>query len=179
MKNKKAAITAAFFYYFWGLNSRRIEIKWALIFTGMGLLWMTLERAFGLHDSHIDLHPYLTNLIAIPAILVYLFCLREKRDIYYKGEITYKQSFISGLIMTSFVTILVPLNQWITLEYITPHFFENVIKYSVDNELMTLQDAKAYFNFQNYLIQSVVFAPVVGVITTAIVSRFIKAKKST
>ncbi len=179
MKNRKAAITAAFFYYFWGVKSRRIEIKWALIFTGMGLLWMTLERAFGLHDSHIDLHPYLTNLIAIPAILVYLFCLREKRDIYYKGKITYKQSFISGLILTSFVTILVPLNQWITLDYITPHFFENVIEYSVDNELMTLQDAKAYFNFQNYLIQSVVFAPVVGVITTAIVSRFIKAKKST
>ena len=132
MKNKKAAITAAFFYYFWGVKSRRIEIKWALIFTGMGLLWMTLERAFGLHDSHIDLHPFLTNLIAIPAILVYLFCLREKRDIYYKGEITYKQSFISGLIMTSFVTILVPLNQWITLEYITPHFFENVINLSFE-----------------------------------------------
>ena len=160
------------------MKSRRIEIKWALIFTGMGLLWMALERAFGLHDSHIDLHPYLTNLIAIPAILVYVFFLREKRDVFYKGEITYKQSFISGLIMTLFVTILVPFNQWITLDYITPHFFENVIKYSVDNELMTLKDAKAYFNFQNYLIQSVVFAPVVGVITTAIVSRFIKAKKS-
>jgi len=74
----------------------------------MGLLWMALERTFGLHDSYIDLHPYLTNLIAIPAILVYVFFLREKRDVFYNGEITYKQSFISGLIMTLFVTILVP-----------------------------------------------------------------------
>jgi hypothetical protein len=160
------------------MKFRRTEIKWALIFTLMGLIWMALERAFGLHDSNIHLHPYLTNLIAIPAILVYVLFLREKRDVDFTGEITYKQSFISGLIMTLFVTMLVPLNQWITLDYITPHFFENVIKYSVDNELMSLKDAKAYFNFENYLIQSVVFAPVMGLVTTSIVSRFIKSKKS-
>ena len=46
----------------------KIEIKWALIFSVMGLLWMLLEKLSGLHGKYIDYHQYLTNLFAIPAI---------------------------------------------------------------------------------------------------------------
>lgn len=43
-----------------------IEIKWALIFSAVTLLWMTGEKLVGLHDKYIDYHLYLTNLFAIP-----------------------------------------------------------------------------------------------------------------
>ncbi len=32
------------------------EIKWALIFVAMSLLWMLLEKLSGLHSTHIDKH---------------------------------------------------------------------------------------------------------------------------
>jgi len=37
----------------------KTEIKWALWFTGMTLLWMVLEKLAGLHGRYIDYHLYL------------------------------------------------------------------------------------------------------------------------
>lgn len=138
------------------------------------MLWMAIERFVGLHDVHIDKHPDYTNWIAVPAILVYVLFLREKREKDLKGSMSYKQALISGLFMTLVVTILVPLNQWLTTYWITPDYFKNVIDYSVKNELMTLEDAEEYFNFNSYLIQSLVFAPIMGILTTSIVAIFLK-----
>ncbi len=57
-----------------------IELKWSFIFIFMSLVWMLLERLTGLHDENIDQHAIYTNLIAIPAILIYYFAIKEKRD---------------------------------------------------------------------------------------------------
>lgn len=32
----------------------KIEIKWAVIFIAMSLLWMVLEKLTGLHSTYID-----------------------------------------------------------------------------------------------------------------------------
>jgi chorismate synthase len=50
------------------MKNLQIEIKWACIFSGVGLVWMVLEKLSGLHGKYIDYHLYLTNLFAIPAI---------------------------------------------------------------------------------------------------------------
>ncbi|MFN7327183.1 MAG: hypothetical protein ACK5SQ_11430, partial [Chitinophagales bacterium] len=55
-----------------------VEIRWALVFGAMSLLWMMLEKMAGLHDQHIAKHAIYTNLVAIPAIAVYVFALRDK-----------------------------------------------------------------------------------------------------
>ena len=57
----------------------QIEIKWAIIFVIMTLIWMILEKVAGLHDEHIDKHPIFTNFIAIPAIAIYVFAILDKR----------------------------------------------------------------------------------------------------
>ena len=61
--------------------------------------------------------------------------------------------------------------------YITPDYFPNIIEYTVSSGQMTQEEAKAYFNLENYIYQSVIFAPIVGTITTLIVAIFTKKNK--
>lgn len=154
------------------MKNLKIEIKWAIIFALMTLLWMVLEKAVGLHDVHIDKHMTYTNFFAIPAIAVYVFALLEKRKNYYHGKMTYMQGFICGLIITLFVTILSPLTQYITSTFITPDYFQNAIATGVSTGKTTQEAGEAYFNLENYIIQGLIGAPVMGMITTAIVAIF-------
>lgn len=149
-----------------------IEIKWALIFICMTLLWMLMERLLGLHDIYIDKHPILTNFIAIPAIAIYVFALLNKRKSFYNGKMTYLQGFISGLIITFIISILSPITQLITSYIITPHYFSNVINYSVSNGLMSQDAAEAYFNIKSYIIQGLMGATLMGAVTAALVAFF-------
>jgi len=161
------------------MKNFKIEIKWAFIFIGSLLLWMLLERLVGLHDKHIDKHQYLTMLYSIVAIVLYVFALLDKRKNFYNGLMTYKQGFLTGLIITVIVTIFSPLTQWIISSVITPDYFENVIQYSVETGYhKSIVDAEAQFNLKSYIIQSTVGALVMGIVTTAIVAIFTR-KKST
>lgn len=154
------------------MENIKIEIKWAIIFALMTLLWMLLERSVGLHDTHIDKHSVYTNFIAIPAISVYVFALLDKRKNFYHGKMAYLQGFICGLIITLFVTVLSPLTQYITSTIITPDYFENAIAYGVSTGKITPEAAEDYFNLKNYIIQGLIGAPFMGLITTALVAIF-------
>jgi len=156
----------------------KIEIKWAIIFVVMTLIWMILEKLAGLHDEHIDKHPIYTNFIAIPAIAIYVFALLDKRKNFYKGEMTYKQGFITGLIITAIVTFLSPLTQYITSTVITPEYFPNMISYSVETGKLTQEAAKEYFNLKNYLLEVIIGTPIMGILTTAIVAIFTRKKSA-
>ncbi len=158
------------------MKSIKIEIKWAILFVVMMLCWMLMEKLTGLHDVNIEKHPLVSNFVAIPAILMYVFALIEKRNKFYQGKMTYSQGFKAGLLMTIFVTILSPLTQYITSVYISPEYFENVTAYSVQNNLMTEQEALEYFNLKNYMITTLVFTPVMGIVTTLIVAVFTRRK---
>ena len=161
------------------MKNLTIEMKWALIFALMGIVWMGLERMAGLHSTHIDKHPIYTNLVAIPAIAIYVFALLEKRRNFYNGFMSYKQGFITGLIITVFVAALSPLTQYITSTIISPEYFPNVIKYVVTNGQMTLVEAENYFNLKKYMMQAAIGALIMGIITSAIVAIFTKKKPKT
>lgn len=160
------------------MKNIKIEIKWAIIFSIVGLLWMVLEKLSGLHGKYIDYHLYLTNLFAIPAIWMMVLALKEKKRKYYSGQITYKQGLISGIILSAFIALLSPLTQWITSYVITPEYFPNVIKRSVEiGYYSTTEEARANFNYKNYATQGAIFAFVTGLVTTAIAMIFIRTKK--
>ena len=150
----------------------KIEIKWALIFVVMSLVWMFIEKWSGLHSTHIDKHPIYTNLIAIPAIAIYVFALLDKRKNFYAGKMTYKQGLIAGLIITGMVTLLSPLTQYLTATVITPEYFPNAIQHAVDSGYLDQAKAEAFFNLKNYMIQAAIGAPVMGILTSAIVAIF-------
>jgi hypothetical protein len=160
------------------MKNLKIEIKWAIIFSVIGLLWMLLEKLVGLHSTHIDKHMYLTNLFAIPAIIVMVLALKDKKKDFYGGQMTYKQGLISGIILSVLIALLSPLTQWITSIIITPEYFPNVIAYSVETGYYkSIEEAEAYFNLKNYIVQSTIGALIMGIITTAIAMIFIRSKK--
>lgn len=159
------------------MNANKTEFIWGLKFVAVQLLWMVIEKTFGLHDVHIDKHIYLTNLFAILAITVYVFALRDKRDKDLGGSITFAEAFKSGMILTVVVTILAPVTQWITSTIITPDYFTYAIEHSVETGFhSTLAEAENYFNLKNYMIQSTMGTFIMGLITSFIVGFIIRTK---
>lgn len=159
------------------MNNIKIEIKWAIYFALMTLVWMLLEKLSGLHGTYIDYHLYLTNLFAIPAIWFMVLALKDKKKKYYKGDMSYKQGLISGSIISAFIALLSPLTQWIISYVIAPEYFPNVIKRSVEiGYYKTTAEAEAYFNYKSYAISSTIFAFLFGVVTTAIAMLFLRTK---
>jgi len=155
----------------------KIELKWAIIFSGMGLLWMLLEKLSGLHSTYIDYHLYLTNLFYIPAIWVMVLALKDKKKNFYNQQITYSQGLVSGIILSVIIALLSPLTQWITSYIISPEYFPNVIKRSVElGYFATTEAAEANFNYPNYAKQGAIGALFMGIITVAIAMIFIKSK---
>lgn len=153
-----------------------IEIKWGIIFTVVTLGWMWMEKLLGWHDEHIDKHPVYTLFFSLPAIIMYVLGLLDKRKNYFHGKITWVQGFIAGLGITVVVAILSPLTQYIISEIITPNYFENVIAYVVEKGEMELTKAQDYFSLENYIWQSVISALGMGLLTSAIVALFVKKK---
>ena len=90
----------------------------------------------------------------------------------------YKQGLISGIILSVIIALLSPLTQWVTSFVITPEYFPNVIKRSVEiGYFKTTAEAEANFNYQNDAIQGAIGALVMGIVTTASAMIFIRKKK--
>ena len=157
------------------MNKYIIEIKWGLIFTAVALLWMVVEKLLGWHGEKIAQHATYTNLFAIIAIAVYVFALLEKRK-ELSGVMSWKEGFVSGVIITIVVTILSPVSQWVTHQIISPEYFPNVINYVVESGNMTREAAEAFFNLNSYMVQASIGGLVMGLITSAVVALILKNK---
>jgi hypothetical protein len=138
---------------------------------------MVFERAMDWHDELIEKHPMYTNFFGILAILIYFLALRDKRKNFFNGIMSWRQGFISGIVVTIVITLLTPLSQYLVYKYISPDYFRNIIEYSVDNNRMIRRDANALFNLKSYIIQSTSWALVMGVVTAAIVAWLVKVDK--
>lgn len=158
------------------MQNIKIEIKWGVLFILVGLIWMVFEKAMGWHDVHIDQHATYTMLFAPIAILLYVLALLDKKRNFYGGRMSFKQGFVAGLIITLVVVVLTPLSQYITSTFITPEYFNNVIAYAVSSGQMEQSAAEEYFNLKSYIIQSTIFAAVMGLITSAVVAFFIRSR---
>ena len=150
-----------------------IEIKWGIIFFVVALVWMYFEKMMGWHGENIDQHATYTLLFMPIAILIYVLALREKKQSN-GGLLSWKEGFKSGLIIALVVAVLSPVSQYIVHTVISPDYFDNVIKYSVDNGLLTQEQAEMNFNLKSYMWQAVIGAIGAGAITSAIVSLVIR-----
>ena len=153
------------------------EIKWGMIFFSVTLLWMYFEKLMGWHGPNIEQHATYTMLFAIPAILVYVFALLDKRKNAYEGKMNWKQGFFTGLIITLIVTVLSPLGQLIIHTIISPEYFPNVIEYAVEQDKMSRSEAESQFNLSSYIFQATFGALVMGIVTSAIVALIVKKTK--
>ncbi len=158
-----------------------IEVKWTLRFILLVLAWSIGEKLIGLHNQHINQYALYTNLFALPAFLFYYLGLNEKKKYVYNNNMTWTQGFASGVVLSFFITILMPVAQLVIYKSITPHFFDTIIEYKTKSPLLTrhitIKDAQSYFNLKSYIIQSIFNSLSLGITTGAIVSLFLRAKK--
>ena len=163
------------------MKNYSIEVKWTLRFILLVLAWSIGEKFIGLHDQHIDQYALYTNLFALPAFLFYYLGLKEKKKYVYNNNMTWTQGFVSGVVLSFFIIILMPVAQFVIYKSITPHFFETIIEYKTKSPLLTrhitVKDAQSYFNLKSYIIQSIFNSLSLGIPTGAIVSLFLRTKK--
>ncbi len=156
----------------------KIELKWALAYSLLSLLWIYGEKALGFHDPdrYLVNQPYVTMLIILPYIGIFAWAMIEKRNKFYGGKMTGLQGFKTGIIMTGIITILAPLVQYIISTIITPDYFQDVINYVDKHKMMTREAAENQFNLKNYMIQSTIFGTGFGIVVSAILAFIVKRK---
>jgi membrane glycosyltransferase len=159
------------------MKKRSLEIKWAIIFCLMTLLWMIGEKLAGLYSYNIALHEYITNLILIPSALIYVLALREKKKKDFNGKMSYIKILISGMILSLMISLLCPLVLYITYTFISPEYFGHAIQYAVSTKQASLAEAQKYFTFETYLFQGMFCGPIIGFIQTALIGLFLKTRE--
>ena len=155
-----------------------IEIRWAGIFTIVSILWVILEKMLGLHDTAIGKQPAVSMLFAIPAILVYVLALLEKKKKVFNGQMSWKDGVVSGMILSLFIAVLSPITQWIAFTVISPEFFLKAVKFYTDKHILTETRALEMFNLPAYMKKSITESLSMGVITSAVVAFIVKTKTS-
>jgi len=154
-----------------------IEIKWGVIFSFAVLVWAFVEKNLGLYSDAISNYAIFTNLFGIIAILIFVLAIREKKNSYYNGEMTWRQGFVSGVFVTIVIAVFTPICQFIIHRIIAPEFFPNIIEYKLASGYLTREAAEKYFNLEAYIYQNSSFSLSMGIVTGAIVSYFLRTKK--
>lgn len=156
-----------------------VELKWGILFSLLSIVWMIVEKTVGLHDKYIDKQAIYTNLFAIVAFIIYFLALIDKKKSFNNGEMTWKQGFISGIVLSFVISLLNPLVQYIISVFITPDYFANAIKNAVDKKHMTQTVADSYYSLKSFILQGTSGGLSMGVITGAIVAYFVQTKNNT
>ncbi|MFT7343634.1 MAG: hypothetical protein ACI9XP_000208 [Lentimonas sp.] len=148
------------------------EWKWAIIFTVMMILWMIMEVSLGYHHEKIAQHAIVTNLVAIPAITIFVLAFLQKRKTILNGKMTYMDGVKSGLVMSIIIMLFTPIMQYITATVISPDYFQNMIDFSVEQNIYTQVEAESFFNLKMFVVSSTIGSLIMGIVTSAIVAIF-------
>lgn len=153
-----------------------VELKWALLFSGVTLAWVFLEKSVGLHGPHIAKQPIYGYLFAPLAIALYVLALREKKFKTFSGMLTWRQGLVSGIYLSAFIAILNPMVQYLSFAVISPEFLPNMIRYVTEKNLMTPPQAQLMYSLNTLYLQGAFGALSMGIVTAAAVSYFIRTK---
>lgn len=144
------------------MKQYRVEIKWALIFAVVSLLWVLGEKALGLHGKYIEMQQNTSLLFLVPVIIIYFLAAYDKKKKIYHGEMTYLQGLGCGLVLTVFILILTPLIQFLANYVISPDYFNNLISFSVKKGIFTKEQAVRQFSYGNFLFTSLMEKTITG-----------------
>ncbi len=156
----------------------KIEFKWASIFTGINMLWVYAEKLLGFHDEQSFIHPILSYILVFPISVCIFLSLRQKRDQYYSGHITWQKAFLSGALFSLLIAGLSPGTIYVMTQYISPDFFENAIRTSIQKG----SDEKfinEIFNLNAYIQSTMMLYLSFGVMVSAIAGLIVKRKSAT
>ncbi|MFP2995967.1 DUF4199 domain-containing protein [Spongiivirga sp. MCCC 1A20706] len=152
------------------------EIKWGAVLSVLAVLWAYFEKSMGWHDEKVGMYPIYAMSFGIPALLVYFFALKEKRDLDYNGIMDWKQLVVSGAIIGTIVAIFSPIVQYVTFSYISPDYFNNAIKAGVERG-MTQKMAESFYTLESTIKQSALAAIPLGLVAGTIFGLILQKKK--
>lgn len=155
----------------------KIEFKWASIFTAINLVWVYLEKYLGLHDEHIDFHSIVGLVMILPLIFCIYASLKQKREEYYKGRMTWQKAFVSGALLSLLVAGLSVGPVYVMTQYVSPDFFDNAISKSIKRGASP-EMAQQFFNLNAYISQAMMFYLAFGVMISAVVGLILKRKST-
>ena len=153
-----------------------IEVKWAIVFITIQLLWFLGEKIAGLHDGNVDRQVQLTPVLVIIGLIIFYLALREKKEKVFNGNCNFKQAYFSGFNLTVLITVISPLVYYIAYSIISPDYFDKVIAFQVEAGKMTQEEALDSYNLGTYLIQSIVGTFLLGMLISTGLASVIRTK---
>lgn len=158
----------------------KIELRWGIIFSLLTMILGFVEKLFlGWHDQHIDtqLGSHFIVLLLLFFVVFYMG-IREKRESYYQGKLTWRQGIISGGMIAVVVAILSPLSVFFIYHYASPNYFANMIDYQTQKNKFPMEprQAKDFFSMSSYIILEVSTSLSFGIGVSAINALLLKKK---
>ncbi len=158
--------------------NRQTEIKWGVVWPTSMFLFLCFEFYAGLQEPpNLEWGVIVDTAggLVLP-LLVFFLGLRQKRDQDLEGVMSWKEGFVSGLIMTAVALPLSLLLVWAFLTFVNPSWFDTMITYSVATGYFSQEAAEAYFNMKSYLTQTAMNVALFGVVLSAIFAFLYKTK---
>ncbi len=157
------------------LDRFKIEFQWASIFTAINIVWVYFEKYLGFHDELSYLHPVLSFALIIPIGVCIFFNLRQKRESYYSGSITWQKAFMSGAFLSLLIAALSIGTVYVMTQYVSADFFDNAIKMSIEKGADE-NFVKQSFNLNAYIKDTMMFYLASGIMISALMALIIKSK---
>lgn len=154
-----------------------IEIKWAIRYIFCYIAWTFAEKGMGLYDENINLYWKYSALFYVLAIFLYVVAIKDKKIHYFKNQMDWKQGTTTGLFLSIFIALLMPIAQIIIHKAIAPEYLENMVKLAVENSKVSVESAQKVYNLESQIFQSIFFGLSYGITVSAIISSFLKTKK--
>lgn len=141
----------------------------------ISLAWKGMENRMGLHGPRIDEQARYTYIFGGVALLLYILALRDKRDNFYNGFMSWQQGFVSGVIISVIIALFSPLSQLIVHKIIAPSYFRNAIEHGLTrggNEEFLI----SYYSLRTKIIQSFMESLSLGIVASAAVAYFVRKR---
>ena len=153
------------------MDKYKIEVKWSLIFAITYFLWLLIEKYLGFHSQKALQEPLFNLIFAFILLILYFFALKNKKEVVFNNQISWKESFASGLILSLLATVTTTFVVYVVFTYVSPHYFETAISLSKNKEF-----AEYNYNLPTFIKNNIFDKLSFGVVFTACISFFIKTK---
>ncbi|MBZ9651716.1 DUF4199 domain-containing protein [Psychroflexus montanilacus] len=154
-----------------------IELKWASAFTAISIAWVYFEKFLGYHDANVSSQAIFSFWLMVPQALVYVVSIRQKREKYYGGEITWQKAFISGVVLSAIIAGLSPAAVYLMTEFISPEFLSNIVEVRAEQGVPR-EGLEQIYNLNSLVSQAIFNNLATGVFFSAVIALFLKNKKA-
>lgn len=154
-----------------------IELKWATAFTAINIAWVYFEKYLGYHNEFVSSQAVFSFWLLIPQALIYVVAIREKREKYYQGEITWQKAFISGVVLSAVIAGLSPAAIYLMTEVISPEFLSNIVEVRAEQGIPR-EGLVQIYNLNSMITQAIFNNLATGVFFSAIIALIFKNKKA-